>query len=111
MHEDGEVIKKITDIINRTEIIRDSIGISTYESEEKDANIICAKSADELLTINNITASFVLGLRAGKVFISGRSIGDINVQIILEKLRRRRTYYACWSTVRRNNNGRSKRSL
>ena len=40
----------------------------------------------ELLTINNITTSFVLGIRKKKVCISGRSIGDINVQLILEKL-------------------------
>ena len=47
---------------------------------------MCAKSADELLTISNITASFVLGKVNNKVCISGRSVGDINVQIILEKL-------------------------
>ena len=54
--------------------------------EDKDANIICAKAADELLTINNITSSFVIGKLGDKVCISGRSIGDVNVQIILEKL-------------------------
>ena len=48
---------------------------------------ICAKAADELLTISDITASFVIGnLEGGRVCISGRSIGDINVQVILEKL-------------------------
>ena len=49
-------------------------------------DIICAKAADELLTISDITASFVIGNLGDKVCISGRSIGDINVQIILEKL-------------------------
>ena len=38
------------------------------------------------ITISDITASFVMGKIGEKVFISGRSIGDINVQIILEKL-------------------------
>ena len=47
---------------------------------------MCAKAADELLTISNITASFVLGKLDNKICISGRSIGDINVQVILEKL-------------------------
>jgi c-di-AMP phosphodiesterase-like protein len=75
----------IADIVKKTEIIRDSIGISTYDKEEN-SNLICAKSADELLKINNITASFVLGINKDKVCISGRSIGDINVQIILEKM-------------------------
>lgn len=44
------------------------------------------KQRDELLTISDITASFVIGKTGEKVCISGRSIGDINVQVILEKL-------------------------
>ena len=63
-----------------------TIAISIYDKKEKDASLICAKAADELLTISNITASFVLGNIGDKICISGRSIGDINVQIILEKL-------------------------
>ncbi len=59
---------------------------SIYEDKEKEVNVICAKAADELLTISEITASFVIGQQGDKVYISGRSIGDINVQIILEKL-------------------------
>lgn len=39
-----------------------------------------------MLTISDITASFVLGKVKDTVYISGRSIGDINVQLILEKL-------------------------
>lgn len=89
----------IADIVKKAEIINESIGISEYEEKDKNANLICAKAADELLTINNITASFVIGNLGDKICISGRSIGDINVQIILEKLRRRRTYYICWSTT------------
>lgn len=83
---DLETYKTIIEIIKDTEIIRDNIGIATYESEDKDANIICAKAADELLTIGNITASFVIGNVGNVINISGRSIGDINVQLILEKL-------------------------
>ena len=83
---DLETYTKITEIIKTTELINDTIGIAVYESEDKEANIICAKSADELLTIGNITASFVLGNDGEKVTISGRSIGDINVQLILEKM-------------------------
>ncbi len=76
----------IADIVKEAEIINDSIGISVYTKEDKDANLICAKAADELLTISDITASFVLGKQGDKIFVSGRSIGDINVQLILEKL-------------------------
>ena len=83
---DLESYNKISNIIKNTEIINETIGISIYDEENKDANLICAKAADELLTISDITASFVMGKMGEKVCISGRSIGDINVQIILEKL-------------------------
>lgn len=83
---DLESYNKISEIVRKAEIIRDTIAISSYEPQEKDTNLICAKAADELLTIGNITASFVLGTMEEKICISGRSIGDINVQVILEKL-------------------------
>ena len=76
----------IADIVRKAEMVNETIAISTYDESSKDANLICAKAADELLTISNITASFVLGSKGEKICISGRSIGDINVQIILEKL-------------------------
>ena len=76
----------IADIVKKAEITNGSIAISSYDQVEKDASLICAKAADELLTISDITASFVLGNTGEKICISGRSIGDINVQVILEKL-------------------------
>ena len=76
----------ITDIVKKAEIVSDTIGISVYEDANEDATVICAKAADELLSISNITASFVIGLQGEKVCISGRSIGEINVQVILEKM-------------------------
>lgn len=83
---DLESYTVIADIVRNAEIVNDTIGISVYDEKDKNANLICAKAADELLTISNITASFVLGHMGDKICISGRSIGDINVQIILEKL-------------------------
>lgn len=83
---DLKTYNKISKIVEKAEIVNESIGISIYGKVDKNANIICAKAADELLTISNITASFVIGKLGDKVCISGRSIGDINVQIILEKL-------------------------
>lgn len=83
---DLESYNMIADVVKNAEIVRETIGISIYDKEDENANLICAKSADELLTINNITTSFVLGIQKNKVCISGRSIGDINVQLILEKL-------------------------
>ena len=83
---DLETYNKISEIVAKSEIIDNNIAISIYEQEDSDANITCAKAADELLTISNITASFVIGKMGEKICISGRSIGDINVQLILEKL-------------------------
>ena len=83
---DLETYNKISDIVAKSEIINDNIAISVYSKEDPDANITCAKAADELLTISNITASFVIGKLGDRICISGRSIGDINVQLILEKL-------------------------
>lgn len=84
---DLEAFGKIADIVKSAEIVNDGIAIALYtEKNTKETSLICAKAADELLTINNVTASFVLGDIGDKICISGRSIGDINVQIILEKL-------------------------
>ena len=77
---------EIANIVKNAEMYDNSIAIAMYDKEDKDANLICAKAADELLTISDITASFVLGYVGDKVCISGRSIGDVNVQLILEKL-------------------------
>lgn len=81
-----EDYNKISEIVKNAEITNDTIAISVYDTQDKDTSLICAKAADELLTISDITASFVIGNLGEKVCISGRSIGDINVQVILEKL-------------------------
>ena len=83
---DLKTYNKISKIVEKAEMIEENIAISTYDETDKDANLICAKAADELLTISDITASFVMGQIGDKICISGRSIGDINVQVILEKL-------------------------
>lgn len=51
----------ISDIVRKAEIVENTIAISIYEQENADAGVICAKAADELLTISDITASFVIG--------------------------------------------------
>ncbi len=83
---DLKTYNKISKIVEKAEMLEGNIAISTYDEEDKDAGLICAKAADELLTISDITASFVMGQIGDKICISGRSIGDINVQVILEKL-------------------------
>ena len=83
---DLESYNEISEIVRNAEIIEETIAISKCTREDENTGLICAKAADELLTISNITASFVMGKIGNQITISGRSIGDINVQVILEKL-------------------------
>ena len=99
---DLDSYNKIANIVKKAEIVNNSIAIAIYDKKKKDTSLLCAKAADELLTISNVTASFVIGNMGDKICISGRSIGDVNVQVILEKLRRRRTHHSSWSSSRRN---------
>ncbi|MGG7079554.1 DHH family phosphoesterase [Clostridium sardiniense] len=75
---------QIADIIKSAKI-HDKIAIATCPPNVTDT-VIIAKSADELLNISGILASFVLANINGDTYISARSIGEINVQIVLEAL-------------------------
>ena len=79
--------------MNRVEIINNSIQkspeiIMAKAPENKYyTNVMLAQSADLLLTLKGIECSFVIGyLDEGKVGISSRSLGNINVQLIMEEL-------------------------
>lgn len=72
--------------IQNAEIFNNNIAISFIESSEEDINILAAQTADELITIENIEASFVLSKMQDTVYISARSLGSINVQRIMEML-------------------------
>lgn len=74
------------DIIKAAEIVRENIAISIAPTADEGTHIIAAQAADELLNIKGIIASFVIFETADGISISGRSMGGINVQVILEKL-------------------------
>ena len=74
------------DIIKNTKIINKRICIAYSESEISNINVVIAKAADELLNIKNVEASFILGHKNDTVFISARSLGQINVHVLMEKL-------------------------
>ena len=82
---DIDIYMAKADVIRRAEIVDNEIAISVCEKEE-DGPLIAAQSADDLLNITGIKASFVLSKSDNKIAISGRSLGDINVQLVLEKL-------------------------
>ncbi len=66
---------------------REVVAISTSDVESESIQLIAAQAADDLLNIRGIKASFVIAQKSdGMVFISGRSLGEVNVQVILESL-------------------------
>ena len=73
-------------MVTSARIIYDKIAIGRLEEETDDALLIAAQAANELLNINGVEASFVLTNSNEKIHISGRSLGTISVQLILEKL-------------------------
>ncbi|WP_297635628.1 DHH family phosphoesterase [uncultured Clostridium sp.] len=91
--ETTEVKKLFTDnleeFIQIAETIKSAVienHISVAVAPENSNTVIVAKSADELLNITGILVAFVVCNINGDIYISGRSIGDINVQIVLESL-------------------------
>lgn len=84
--DDLEAFVMKAEVVKKAKIINDEIAISTIEEEIDDYILIAAQSADELLNINGVTASFVLAAKGNVIHISGRSLGQINVQLVLEKI-------------------------
>ncbi len=82
---DVDTYVAIADVIRNSEIIFDNIAIALCPSGIDNQIQITAQAADELLNLNGIEASFVLSKYDNKVYISGRSTGEHNVQVILEK--------------------------
>jgi len=83
---DLETYLNISNVVKNAEIENGNIAISVCPQNIRNVQLIAAKSADELLNLSGIAAAFVLCNVNNSVVISGRSLGDINVQMILEKL-------------------------
>ena len=71
-------------LIQNAQLYRDHIALAV--SRQPVGRIIAAQAADELLNIMGIDTSFVIAPEGDKVNLSARSMGDTNVQVILEKL-------------------------
>ena len=79
--------KARAEVVRHAEVYRDAFAISVCPSENIESpTIVGAQAANELLNITGIKASFVLTAYKGKVYISSRSIDEINVQLIMEAL-------------------------
>ncbi len=84
---DLDAMQKRWEIIDNAEIYKKSIAIATCHKTDADMQTIVAQATDELLGITDITSAFVVcDMGDDKVVVSARSLGDINVQVIMEKL-------------------------
>ena len=74
-------------IVQTVEFFREGIAIAHGEETKPYSQVLIAQTADILLTMKGVSASFVVAKKDnGDVGISARSMGEINVQVIMEKL-------------------------
>ncbi|MEG1410024.1 MAG: DHH family phosphoesterase [Terrisporobacter sp.] len=75
------------EIMQSTKVINNRICLAYCKADINNINVVVAQAADELLSIKDVEASFVLGkTKSGTIFISARSLGSINVHVLMEKL-------------------------
>ena len=80
----SDVVKRY-DVLRRAEILPSGIAVAAIPEDGVD-RVAAAQAADELLTLRGVKASFVLCRKGAGVILSGRSLGEVNVQVILEAL-------------------------
>lgn len=85
--EDANEYKAKADAVSQAEIYKNVFAISTCTSEDiQSPTVVGAQAANELLNIKGIKASFVLTEYQNQIFVSARSIDEINVQVIMERM-------------------------
>lgn len=79
--------KQLAEGVSNSEVYMNSFAISKVSPDDSDApTVVAAKVANDLLNIEGIRASFVVTEKDGIVYVSARSVDDVNVQVIMEKL-------------------------
>jgi c-di-AMP phosphodiesterase-like protein len=84
--EEAEAFIYRAEIVKNAKILYKKIAVAVLPPREDDSHVAVAQGANALLHLKNVTASFVISEDDKGAIISGRSLGDINVQLILEKL-------------------------
>lgn len=85
--EDAIEYKAKADAVSQAEIYRSFYAISVCTNEEvQSPTIIGAQAANELLNIKSVKASFILTEFQNQIYVSARSIDEVNVQVIMERL-------------------------
>ncbi|WP_277673854.1 DHH family phosphoesterase [Piscibacillus halophilus] len=87
LKEDLDVYVRRSELVKNATVYREGVAIAKGLEGEDYGAIIIAQAADTLLTMSNVKASFVIAKRQdGKIGVSARSLGEINVQVIMEKM-------------------------
>lgn len=84
--DDMESYRAKAEAVRMAEVYRDEYAIAQCPGDIESPTVLAAQAANELLDISGIKASFVLTIYEGRIFLSARSIDEVNVQIITEKL-------------------------
>lgn len=85
--DDAAEYKAKADAVSQAEIYRQSYAISVCTGEDvASPTVVGAQAANELLNIKGIKASFILTPYNGIIYISARSIDEVNVQVIMERM-------------------------
>ncbi|WP_029323377.1 DHH family phosphoesterase [Butyrivibrio sp. AE3004] len=85
--EDATEYKAKADAVGQAEIYRGAYAISVCSADEvQSPTIVAAQAANELLNIKGVKASFTLTNYQNQIYVSARSIDEVNVQIIMERL-------------------------
>lgn len=84
---DMETFMIRAEALNRVRVMEEKIAITFCQNPMSNPQLVASQIADELLNLKGIQASFVIAVsRTNEVQISARSLGEINVQVIMEKL-------------------------
>ena len=84
--DEFETVKYKSEVVANSKKYRDNIAIGILDKPIEEAVLVSAQAADALLNVMDIEASFVMAKVDEKIHISGRSLGKISVQLILEKI-------------------------
>lgn len=87
LRNDMNEYKAIASAVSKSEVYKSAFAITVFDGEGLESPTIGgAKAANQLLDISGIKASFVITQYEDKLYISARSIDEVNVQLVIEKL-------------------------
>ena len=84
--DDMESYRAKAEAVRMAEVYREEYAIAQCPGDIESPTVLAAQAANELLDISGIKASFVLTVYEGRIYLSARSIDEVNVQIIAERL-------------------------